>query len=67
MLGCNRSSVYRMDRLKLPYIETAGGPTRGGRRRYAMSDVRALAEARESDLADRVSRLEERVDRLEQA
>jgi hypothetical protein len=32
-----------------------------------MSDVRALAEARESDLAGRVSRLEERVGRLEQA
>ena len=62
MLGCNRSSVYRTSRDKLPYIETTGGPDRRGRRRYAMSDVRALADARESGLADRVSRLEERFD-----
>jgi len=68
MLGCNRSSVYRTSRDKLPYTETTGGGSRRGRRRYALSDVRALAEVGDwPRLVQRVTRLEERVDRLEQA
>ena len=66
MLGLNRSSVWRMDRGRLPYVETSGGGHRRGRRRYALRDVQALVDAADMPtLAGRVTRLEERVDAIE--
>ena len=59
-LGVSRSSVWRMTLTELPYVLTSGG-----QRRYRLADV--MQKAGDPGLEARVTLLEERVDRLEQA
>ncbi len=57
-LGVSRSTIWRMDAEQLPYVLT-----RGKQRRYRRSDVLRVKGV--ESLADRVARLEHRMDRHE--
>jgi excisionase family DNA binding protein len=59
-LGVSRSTVWRMSLADLPYVTT-----RGGQRRYRLAAV--LSKAGDPGLEARVSDLEQRVTRLEDA
>ncbi len=66
MLGKERSTVFRIPPGELPFVLTAGGEKRKGHRRYRQRDVDKYVGTRaDPPLAERVARLEERVDRLE--
>ncbi len=66
ILGKERTTVFRIDEADLPYVLTKGGPARKGHRRYKQSDVdKYLGRQTSGDLAERVARLEQRMDDVE--
>jgi hypothetical protein len=66
ILGVSSVTVFRAPRSELPYEETPGGSTRGGRRRYKRVDVEDYKQRRAGG-TERVERqLREQDDRLSQ-